>query len=599
MTVSIHNVLPPDEFEGASLTQPISFSLGSDSSVMLATVQIQVRGERVYDGALAAFDSGWTSSAQQVNATLNGYNFRLVPDATKQWQRGETIEVYAVASDASGVEEFWWSFTVEGEALSLSLYPMILKSVRDRDGGTDGLLSKLIALPGGLDDIWRTRMFEPASDVLDSYNPQKIAARWLPWLKAMVGLGRDLSFNPTETQLRAIIALFPVLMKHKPSDLSLDYAIRMVTGNRFWIRDFFDLRMVEDDVYITEMLRTQDPNLLDFPSDTPSGTSLTWCTGSSSYPCTHEFFIADLPEYHFPGRKFGSDDRWGWLEIVEWPADPDFVGFYRIASTDAGTTKGTLLESGPAGPNMAGTGKWRLWGENSEFITEVRLVDDPDGSIAVDRTLLEFFIHLIRPLSERIEITWIDFLDTFPVIKDLEQWEMDGTTPYMPEVGAMAIPPVDGSARINFGPALLWGERSLAVRCKAIGADAILQIRFLVADADNYYYVEIHWTAQRVRLYKVVSTAATQVGSDVTLTDLLPGYEDVFRCNVIKSGGGADHRLQVIYDGTTIIDEVVSPAPFLVGGVELVSGGGSEEVWITFVEVIALPATTTRIGPNP
>lgn len=597
MTIALTNVLPPDEFVGATLTQPISFSVGSDGTMTLAGTWIWVRGEKVYDILGGGFASGWTGSAYQVNAGIGGFDFRLVPDGTKVFQRGEEIEVLLQSSDGDGAVELRWSFVVEGEPLNMSLYPMILGAVRDMDGGEDGLLYKLITLPGGLDEIWRTRMFDRASDVKDLYNPAKAPAAWLPWLKALVGLGQDLSFDPTEAQLRAILQLFPYLNKHKPSDTSLDYAIRMVTGNRFWIRDFFDLRAVVGEAYLTELLKGSDPNILDFPSDTPGGSALTWCTATSSYPCTHEFYIADLPEAQFPSKIFGPSQQYGWLEIVEWPADPTFVGFYRIDTLTPGTTTGLLVGSGAAGPNAAGTGKWRLWGHNSEFVTEIRLVDDPDGSIAVDRTLLKFFLNLTRPIDERIEITYIAFLDLFPVIGELEQWEMDGTEPFITAVGTLAIPAPDGLARIATTPAAGWVERSLAIRTNAVGSDCILHVRFMVSDDDNYFYFEIDWNTKGVELYKVVATTPTQLGSTVTLPDLIPGYEDVWRANVIWSGSG--FRLQVVYDGETILDEVEGSPAWAAGGVEIVNGGGAEDCYITLVEVNTLPAEIERVGPYP
>lgn len=592
MSIGLQTILPPADFEGALQSQPISFTV--TGTPLLSELLIQVRGETVFQNS--TFLTGWTSSIQQVNATAGGFDFLLIPGDSKAWKTGEVIEVYVLwtdAGDPTNTDDRLWSFTVEGEALSLSMYPMVRQSIRDMDGGEDGLLYKLFTLPGGLDDLWRERVFDPASGLHQLYNPYEIPAAWLPWLKAMVGLSRDLDFDPTEAQLRKIITLFPYLMEEKSCEKALVYAIRHATGNRFWIRNFFDLRAELEDIYLTEMLKDQDPNILNVESKTPTGSNLTWCTGSSSYPCTHEFFVGDLPADLFPSGFFASADSYKWLRITEWAADQDFETWYEIDYLVPGTTKGVLKQTGDPGPNAAGSAKWQLWPEMvGDFQTEVR-VDDRAGS-PVDRDLLTFFTNLVRPLSERVEFVFVDFLDTFPELGVLDDWQMGGNQPFMAVVNQLTIPAPDGVADLVLSGSESWQYNSIATRVQAGGTDALLHIRFLVLDADNFYYLEIDWNGPSIRLYKVTATTPSPLVGAVTIADLLPGFEDVFRINVLETTTG--YRLQVQYAGVTMID-VTDASPHAAGPIAYASGGGSEEVYLSFVEVSRIPGDILLVGP--
>jgi phage tail-like protein len=87
---------------------------------------------------------------------------------------------------------------------------------------------------------------------------------------------------------------------------------------------------------------------------------------------------------------------------------------------------------------VAGSDVWMIGGEVTdfdEFTSHVRVMDR--GTL--DRALLLRLVNLARPVSERIEVAVVDFLDTFDLSRDL--WTTISGAPGYLESGRFMLPP--------------------------------------------------------------------------------------------------------------------------------------------------------------
>jgi hypothetical protein len=110
---------------------PIKFTVvDNETSVVLSTVNIYVRGLLVFDGS--NFASDWSESTY---ADLGGvgYLFTLIPKRVVYARPNVVTGIRVVAADelANSVNESW-SFTAKTD-LNISTYRFILESVRRRD----------------------------------------------------------------------------------------------------------------------------------------------------------------------------------------------------------------------------------------------------------------------------------------------------------------------------------------------------------------------------------------------------------------------------------------------------------------------------------
>ena len=406
---------------GVETTKPITFTVNDDDTVVLATVRIYVRNVLVFNGA--SFSAGWTQSFFAAGG-VNGYSFVVVPDVSERWSEGETVVVSVVAQDAAGGElSATYDFLVGEDVFPFSIYRFLLRSIRTMDRRSPGLLQPLCE--EGFDPIWKSLIFDRLTELQNTiYDPTAIDGRWLPWLKAMVGFTRELDFVASETELRKILNGAAAYWDAKPSEFGLWHAIRLVSGNRFRIRDWFDLRMMSDQTYVLELLEDFDPNVVDFGFDHLTGSHAnTSGDPTPGYPEDHtiEFGAGDTQL-----EPFTSDNQYTYLLLDDFPPPYDELNAIReIERCVVGERKVILKRALPTRASGV-DGRWMLAGGIGEWTTEVRLVDEPSGTGALNRELIKFLMEQVRNHGERIDIVYLAFLDEFLSAGDTDQWETSG-----------------------------------------------------------------------------------------------------------------------------------------------------------------------------
>jgi hypothetical protein len=374
------------------------------------------------------------------------------------------------------------------------------------DERSPGTIQKLVkgfeGEDNGLDYIWEQMTVEPGKNLETLFDPYEVDAKWLPWLKSLVGFTRDLSFNATETEVRRLIANAVKFWNEKPTELSLETAIRVATANRFRVRNYFDFRFQSDQTGITEELEDFDPTVIDFGEDVYHGSLCTQLD-------VETFSIADLPG-DLGVYGFTSTDQFLYIQIL----DGVNKGTYALRDLAPGGSTGRILGTFPAGAS-ATPAQWRLTGGMAEYVTEIRVVGEGeatmgisgftttpapgatidgatsgakaivhsvdtdalgllnsaeltlrkitgrflkgeqvvlDGALPTEQTatvvgemvgvlntgLLEFLIEQMRPASERLDLVIVDFIDEFSEANDYSQWTADHFSAGTPQVTVAA-----------------------------------------------------------------------------------------------------------------------------------------------------------------
>jgi len=284
---------------------PVIFKLFSTNQVLLNSTVVKVRDLVVYAGSAIGFSSGWQQSKIETPDS-DSYVFYLIPDLAYQWQRGENVKVLvSTADNFPSNKSLEWFFVAVGSPFPFQVHKFILDSMIQMDKRSPSTLSLISSLQGGLTDTWREKISERIDALRTLRDPAEIPDALLPYLGGLLGFPATVDLPVTEQELRVVYTNAIRYWNAKNSELGLSYAVRMATGNRFVIRDFFDLRMLAIDpvetpdlyesTFLFELREDQDPNLLDFPSVTPSGSNFRWFPFGGNFPESHTFIIGDLP----------------------------------------------------------------------------------------------------------------------------------------------------------------------------------------------------------------------------------------------------------------------------------------------------------------
>lgn len=573
---------------GVETTRPVALTFNDDVGVVLSSIRVYIRDELVFNGT--SFTAGWLQSFYEVGG-VNGFSLVCVPDPDKRWREGEVVRVSAIASDTSGGSlSSLYDFSCGEELFPFSSYRFVLQSIREMDKRSPGLLQPI--MEEGIDDVWLERIFNRLTELQATiYDPAAIDPRWLPWLKAMVGFGRDLEFQATEHELRKILLNASLYWDEKPTELGIRRAIRLVTGNHFRIRDWFDLRFMVDEATVAEQLQDFDCDALGFDIDLLQGTrARSSVSGSTGYPWDHIVVFATEDYQLLP---FQSEDQYQWLLIKSSPLYPLNEGVHRIEKCVVGERYLILRDPLPS-RTAYNYMTWTLAGGMAEFTTEVRLVDELTGDGAVNRALVRFLVEQVRQHGERIDLVYTAFLDEFVAPGELDQWTVSGSVT-VPDPGGEMVIAAGAKVHSNVGTELAWYDQSPVFRLSA-AANAVVFLKFWRVDDDNCYWVRLDINAHTVQLWRRIAGASSQLGSTITMPYVIAaGVPACIRVDALTETPGV--RLRVKVNGETQIDVYGAPPTVVRGGVGVDSFGAATS--LNLVEVMTVPVTVERVGPNP
>lgn len=229
---------------------------------------------------------------------------------------------------------------------------------------------------------------------------------------------------------------------------------------------------------------------------------------------------------------------------------------------------------------------WLIGGDHSyqdEHFSQLRLMDD--GTL--DRQLVLDLAALHRPLSERLEIAIVDFLDQFDLARD--RWTtLQGT--------AAAIT-VDKTFSIPAGTV----ERATL----ADHSDTVFLHRFKLDDTGvlyAYFYVEgwatgtyyrVEVSKDYLQLVRYVTTTPTVLSTPVLTFPIIERLWYKLRVSCIREGSG--NRIKVYVDGNNVVDLLDTTLSPSAGGLAI--GAATATVEVDNVESFRAPLRFAEIGP--
>lgn len=301
--------------------------------------------------------------------------------------------------------------SAELEEFPFDIYRFIIRSIRDRDQKATKLLERFLLGP---EEVW-FNLHKAGSKLNTLYDAEEIEEPYLRSLARLVGFGNDLIDivgTATEEQLRRIIAGAIEFWRKRWLDSGIEAAIRMSTGNRFKVRDYFDFRFIVGENGIEEDLRNTDPNMISVKTRNFFRSGFD---GESRYG-------ADPYTFHSSSQAPKSDDIGGYIVIFDDTGSPTLNGFYEVVDVDISAGL-WYVDVGDWFPRAETGLSWFIAFPYDEFLTEIRVVDEKTGQGEVDRTFLEKLLGQQRPNGERFNVVYVDFMDLFQTPNDLGQWE--------------------------------------------------------------------------------------------------------------------------------------------------------------------------------
>lgn len=222
-----------------------------------------------------------------------------------------------------------------------------------------------------------------------------------------------------------------------------------------------------------------------------------------------------------------------------------------------------------------------------EYFTDIRIVDNGD----LDRTLVKRILNLMRPPSERLRIVYIEFFENFQFGKGAFTSLVLGSSVNTSQ--AVLVMPA-GSVEVADTPnSGVYQDMVLQVRAQVTAGDTF-GLRFLIQDSSNYYSFEIDVVSQELKLFKVVSGVATQIGTTETM-ELHPDTFYIFGVLTDFNAALGQTLIKTFVDGN-LVHKVVD-AEFSQGnwGMESFAGTTAQ---VSHVEMFTTPLETDTIKPN-
>lgn len=230
---------------------------------------------------------------------------------------------------------------------------------------------------------------------------------------------------------------------------------------------------------------------------------------------------------------------------------------------------------------------------DDEHRFNVRIVD-PGG---LDRELVRNVARLMRPLGERIEISYLLFLDRFLTEGDLYQWDTTPTANRFVADGTLQLTNTGITQHIAAGVdgSEDWASYGYYARIKSSNAGGDFGISFYVVDLSggDFYYVWFDVGPNVLRLRKAVGGAHSNIASYAYPLPFLADHYYGVRVDVVPEG--STNRIRVYVDGELRIE--ATDAAHTKGTIGVFHNTGSDLI-VDECEVFPVPMDTDTIDIN-
>ena len=193
----------------------------------------------------------------------------------------------------------------------------------------------------------------------------------------------------------------------------------------------------------------------------------------------------------------------------------------------------------------------------AEMESNLRIVDD--GTL--NRNLVVSLTKLMRATNERIEITYLTFLDQFIIAGDDTQWTKPIGTSLAVVDGKLTLTDdsQDELTNVNVAGATSWSSYVFSARIQGESQSSGKQFGafFYYTDISNYYAVIFDTFDKELILRKVVAGTPTDIATvDMSLQPFFPDVWYGLRVSIVDEGGS--NRIEVFIDANKLIDELDS-----------------------------------------
>lgn len=476
------------------------------------------------------------------------------------------------------------------DAFPYEIFRFIIRSLRDLDSNTAAGGTRLMErFLQGPQEIWGN-LHRAGLKLQTLFDPEVIEAEFLPSLARLVGFGRDLTEIiglANEDELRKIVAGAVLYWYYRWLDFGITSAIRLVTGNRFKVRDYLDFRFIVGETAIEEDLRNTDPNMISVKTRNlfRQGTD-----GISRFDSTPYGFssLSVLPN---------EDDVGGFIVIFDDTGSPTLNGLFKIVSVDVEAEVWTVGD-GDFFARSASNLSWFIAFPYDEYLTEIRVVDEKTGQGAINRDLLEKLLIPQRPNSERFNVVYVDFMDLFQVNNDLGMWEDAGYGAYGAQVldGELTIRCGDSTEtglKTNRSTTATWKDHQWKTKL-ALTANGTVWLGFY----DDNYRLEISYSGfgtGYVRLWNKVASVWGSISAQIPWPDL--NLDTYWTYTIETLNVSTNTEIKVAIDGNIVLDLSTS-AVATEGNIYLLADVNSE-FKVEETELWVYPLDISRVGPNP
>ena len=173
--------------------------------------------------------------------------------------------------------------------------------------------------------------------------------------------------------------------------------------------------------------------------------------------------------------------------------------------------------------------------------------------------MIQGIIKLVRPSGERIEISYLTFLDLFLSTGDNFQWTLDTGDEIVVANGQLVMDDSSQEERavVGVNDAIDWDKYVAYARLQSNGASTGegSMLLFYFTDNDNYYLALIDVPGNLVKLRKVVGGTPSDVASfDMGTIGATLTTTEWYGLRVEILTEGATNRIRVYLDGDQVVD---------------------------------------------
>lgn len=459
------------------------------------------------------------------------------------------------------------------------IYSFLIESIRqtDRDYGRELILRWLASAQSEFEDTYAR-----IQSLLDLFDVEKTKSKTLPFLKWIVGFTGKLDYVTTglsEAELRRLIKSAVPMWKKKGTEFGLAQTIEWATTRKPQIVNYFDFRVLIDEVEIGRDGLGYDPWLIDVPGMAP-GEKPAAVTNHTTYL---KFDLTSL---------FGTNDETG--HVIHMVCSITKHVELGVSYFDPSSGKNFVVSPslmGQTGTPSTSPNDYRVGVDPDEFVSDLRVMDD--GSGKVNRTLVETLVRLLRPSGERYWIRYVNFWDEFRrTAIDFET--VSGTVVHDSDAGTILLG--DGAAdtviKSDVNDDTTWTEIVASAQMQVSDSATWAELRFYYTDETNFYAVRIQPDTRTISLEKVTGSIRSTLDS-VVLDRFAVNVNYFFRVSTTDTGSG--HLIKYFLDENLLGE--VTDADQQQGKLALACET-AQGLTVRFVELYTKPLASTFIGPN-